>query len=80
MPHRYSRGGFLLYISNYLSYKPRSKPGKPDLSIHKSTELDSAFIEILKPKKVNVILDCIYQHPHIELNEFNAYYVNKLFV
>ena len=75
MPHRYSRDGFLLYISNYVSYKPRS-----DLSIHKCTELESAFIEFLKPKKINVILNCIYQHPHTELNEFNAYYVNKLFV
>ena len=66
-------GGTLLYISNHLSYKPRN-----DLCIYKSTELESTFIEILNPKKINVIVSCIYRHPHMDLNEFNDYYINNL--
>ena len=47
----------LLYISNNLSYKPRN-----DFCIYKSTESESTFIEILNPKKINVIVGCIYRH------------------
>ena len=56
-------GGILLYISNNLSYKPKN-----DLCIYKSTKLESTFIEILNPKKTNVIVGCIYRHPHMDLN------------
>ena len=44
----------------------------------KPTELESTFIEILNPKKTNVILGWIYCHLHIDLNKFNDYYVNNL--
>ena len=54
-------GGTLLYISNNLSYKPRN-----DLCIYKSTESESTFIEILSPKKTNVIVGCICSHPHMD--------------
>ena len=66
-------GGTLLYISNNLSYKPRN-----DLFIYKSTELELTFIEILSPKKTNVIMGCIYRHPHMNLNEFNDCFINNL--
>ena len=59
-PMESSAGGTLLYISIHLSYKRRN-----DLCIYKSTELESTFIEILNPKKTNVIVCCIYHHPHI---------------
>ena len=52
---------------NHLSYKARS-----DLCIYKSTELEPIFIEILNPKKANVIVGCIYCHPHANLNESNG--------
>ena len=39
---------------------------------------ESTFIEILNPKKTNVIVGCIYRHPHMDLNEFNDYYVYNL--
>ena len=64
-------GGTLLYIRNNLSYKPRN-----DLCIYKSTELESTFIKILK--KTNVIMGCIYCHPHMDLHEFNDYCINNL--
>ena len=72
-PTESAAGGTLLYTSNNLSYKPRN-----DLCIYKSTELESTFIEILSPKKTNVIVGCIYRHPHMDLNEFNDYYINNL--
>ena len=72
-PTESAAGGTLLYISNNLSYKPRN-----DLCIYKSKELESAFIEILSPKKTNVIVGCIYRHPDMQLNEFNDYYINNL--
>ena len=68
-PAKSAAGCTLLCISSDLSYKPRN-----DLCIYKSTELESTFIEILNPKKTNVIMGCIYQHPHMDLNEFNDYY------
>ena len=54
-PTESSAGGTLLYVSNHLSYKPRL-----DLNIFKSNELESTFIEILNPKKSNIIIGCIY--------------------
>ena len=45
------------------------------LQIYRS---ESKFFGTLNPKKTNVIVVCIYRHPHMDLNEFKDYYVNKL--
>ena len=66
-------GGTLLYINNKLSYKLRQ-----DLSIYKSSELESTFIEIINPKKTNIIIGRTYRHPTMNLNEFNDNYLNIL--
>ena len=55
-PTESAAGGTLLYTSNNLSYKPRN-----DLCVYRPTDLESTFIEILSPKKTNVIVglcDC----------------------
>ena len=49
-----------LYSSSHLSNKIRS-----DMSIYKSREVESIFIEILNPKKSNVIVGCIYHHSNM---------------
>ena len=54
-------------------YKPRN-----GLCIYKSRKLESKFINILNPKKTNVSLGYIYRRPHMDLNEFNDYYINNL--
>ena len=72
-PTESSAGGTLLYVANHLSYKPRL-----DLNIYKSNELESTFIEILNPKKSNIIIGCIYKHPSMDLNDFNTNYLNNL--
>ena len=44
-------GGNLLYIANHLSYKCRN-----DLNIYKKNEMKSTFIEIVNPKKCQILL------------------------
>ena len=63
----------MLYIGNYLSYKPRD-----DLCIYKTTELEFAFIELINTKKSYVIIRAIYRHPSMDLDEFNDIYLNYL--
>ena len=65
-PTEASCGGALLYISNKLNYKPRN-----DLLIYKSFHLESVFIEVLFPKKSNLIVGYIYKHPCMSIDEFN---------
>ena len=67
-----SAGSTLLYIANHLSYKPRQ-----DLNICKKNELESTFIEIMNPKKSNIIVGVIYKHPSMDLTDFNSNYVNS---
>ena len=38
-----------------------------NLCIYKSTELEPLFTEFLNPKKTDVIVGCIYRHPHMDL-------------
>ena len=72
-PTETSAGGTLLYIANHLSYKCRN-----DLNIYKKNELESTFIEIVNPKKLNIIVGVIYRHPSMDLTDFNCNYLNKL--
>ena len=50
-PLETSVGGTLLYITNHLSYKCRN-----DLNIYKKKELESTFVEIVNPRKSNIIV------------------------
>ena len=54
-PTETSAGGTLLYIANHLSYKCRN-----DLNIYKKNELKTTFIEIVNPRKSNIIVGVIY--------------------
>ena len=62
-------GGTLLYIANHLSYKCHN-----DLNIYKKNELESTFIEIVNPKKSNILVGVIYGHPSMDLADFNCSY------
>ena len=48
-------GGALLYINNELSYTLRK-----DLCIYKSSELETIFIEIINPKKTQILSLVLY--------------------
>ena len=50
-PTESSTGSTLLYIANHLSNKTRS-----DLNIYKKFELEPSFVEIINPKKSNILL------------------------
>ena len=69
-----NKGGALIYISNKHDFVER-----PDLQMYKSKELESIFVEIQNPKGKNYIVGCIYRHPNMETNEFNNFYLNRLF-
>ena len=66
-------GGTLLYIANHRSHKCRN-----DLNTYKKNELESTFIEIVNPKKSNIIVGVIYRHPSMDFTDFNGNYLNKL--
>ena len=72
-PTETSAGGILLYIANHLSYKCRN-----DLNIYKKNELQSTFIEIVNPKKSNILVGFICRHPSMDLADFNCNCLNKL--
>ena len=72
-PTESSVGGTLIYVANHLAYKPRT-----DLEIYKKRDLEFTFIEIINPKKSNIMVGCVYIHPNMDLNEFNSDYLNSL--
>ena len=66
-------GGALPYINKRHSYKTR-----PDLAIYKPKKLESIFVEVILPKKSNLIVGCIYKHPCMDICTFNDHYLNQL--
>ena len=65
--------GTLLYIVNHQSYKCCN-----NLNIYKKNELESTFIEIINPKKSNIIVGVIFRYPSMDLTNLNCNYLNKL--
>ena len=41
------------------------------MNIYKKFELESTFVEIINPKKSNIIVGTIYRHPEMDVTEFN---------
>ena len=72
-PTESSKGGTLLYIDKNLRYRSRS-----DLTLYKSKEIESSFIEIIEPKKKNTIVGCIYKHPNVSVGEFTNDFLERL--
>ena len=66
-------GGALLYINKRHSYKTH-----PDLAIYKPKKLESIFVEVILPKKSNLIVGCSYKHPCMDICTFNEHYRNPL--
>ena len=40
--------------------------------------MHSSLIEIMNPKKLNIIVGTIYKHPSMDLTDFNSNYLNNL--
>ena len=62
----------MFYISNRLSYKPQT-----DLNMYKKNQLESTFFEIINYKRSNIVVSCIYEHPNMNVLDFN-YLINQL--
>ena len=41
------------------------------MNIYKKTELGSTFVEIINPKKSNIVVGAIYRQPKMDVTEFN---------
>ena len=61
------------YIANHLSHKPRNY-----LNIYKNSELESTFVEIINPKKSNIIVGVMYRHHSMVVTDFTQNYLNGL--
>ena len=48
------------------------------MNIYKKVELEPAFIEVIKPKKSNIIVGTIYRYPQMDVTEFNNILNNLL--
>ena len=48
------------------------------MKIYKKFELESTFIEIINPRKSNVIVGVIYKHPKMDVTDFNDNFLNNL--
>ena len=57
-----------------MSYKPC-----PDLNIYKANQLESTFVEIINPKKGNIVVGCIYKHPTMDVLDFKNNYLGQIF-
>ena len=67
-------GGTLLYIASHLSYKPC-----PDLNVYQANQLESTFVEIINPKKNNIVIGCLYKHPNMDVLDFKNNYLRQIF-
>ena len=67
-----SAGGVSLYVSKCLSYKPRNDLKQ---SFYLAHNLEAVFVEIIQPKKANMIVGTIYRHPGMPITLFNSDYL-----
>ena len=67
-PTESENGGALLYVPNDLHF---IECPKLDALIYKSKELESKFIEIIRPNRKNIIIGYIYRHPRMSVDDFN---------
>ena len=66
--------GALLYIDKNLRHGSRS-----DLTLYKSKEIESSFIEIIESKKKNTIVGCIYKQPNISVGGLKNNFLEPLY-
>ena len=74
-PTESSKGRTLLYIDKNARYRLRC-----DLTLCKSKEIESSFIEIIESKKKNTIVGCIYKQPNVSVGEFTNDFLEPLLV
>ena len=58
--------------------KRHSYKALPGLAIYKPKKLESIFVEVVLPKKSNLTVGCVYNHPCMDICTFNDHYLNLL--
>ena len=48
-------------------------------NIYKADQLESTYVEIINPKKSNIVIDCLYKHPNMDLLDFKNNCLNQIF-
>ena len=71
-----SVGGTAIYISKFFDSKPREDLSK--LVSSSDGHLESVFAEIVFKNRKNLVVGCIYKHPHMEVDLFNNNYLSPL--
>ena len=72
-PHLNQLQEGLCYINKRHSYKIC-----PDLAIYKPGKPESIFVEVVLPKKNNLIVGSIYKHTCMDIYTLNDHYLNPL--
>ena len=65
--------GALWYINRKHLYKIRK-----DLKLYKPHKIESIFVEVIMPKKTNIIVGSIYRHPDNNTDDFNPNYLRSI--
>ena len=72
-PTESNGGGAFLYINRKHSYKIQK-----DLKLYKPHKIESVFVEVIMPKRTNIIVGCIYRHPDNNIDDCNTNYLKPL--
>ena len=65
--------GALLYINRKDLYKIRK-----DLNLYKLHKIESVFVEVIMPKKINITVGCIYRHSDNNIDDFSTNYLRPI--
>ena len=72
-------GGRGIFIKNTISFKVRDDIAN---KIYKQRTLESTFVELTIPSHANIVVGCIYKHPHMPKSDFTddhlSFILNKL--
>ena len=68
-----SKDGTLICNDNKLKYKIRN-----DLKFYKEKQIESTFLEIIKPNLKSKVVGCIYKHPNVLITELTKNYIDPL--
>ena len=49
-----------------------------DLKLYKPHKIESVFVEVIMPKRTNIIVGCISRHPDNNIEDFNTSYLRPL--
>lgn len=67
-------GAHFFYIDSHMFYKLFL-----DINIYEANQIESIFVEIIKPKQSDTVIDCRFGHPNIEVLDFENNNFGQIF-